>query len=181
VLPEIIAKITEEIGASGMEGEVSLPEVLRDLLETLGAQAQRRWQADGLPGLHEAPFLLAFLRQLTAQGWRLAKDTPLSGEEVSPRFVRMLWDRQAPSGASRGRGLDERRSAKSSNAVHFLSSLLARHAQSAWGDAYATYAEIGFPLTRNARGRVGRLRAYGNACCLPQATAFVETVIEALG
>jgi DNA (cytosine-5)-methyltransferase 1 len=37
-----------------------------------------------------------------------------------------------------------------------------------------------FPLVDGATARVGRLRAYGNAICLPQATAFVEAVMEVL-
>ena len=37
-----------------------------------------------------------------------------------------------------------------------------------------------FPLAHGVTARVGRLRAYGNAICLPQATAFIEIVMEVL-
>jgi DNA (cytosine-5)-methyltransferase 1 len=35
-----------------------------------------------------------------------------------------------------------------------------------------------FPLAHGAASRVGRLRAYGNAICLPQAQAFIEAYLE---
>jgi DNA (cytosine-5)-methyltransferase 1 len=38
-----------------------------------------------------------------------------------------------------------------------------------------------FPLAHGAPCRVGRLRGYGNAICLPVATAFIEAAIDALG
>jgi DNA (cytosine-5)-methyltransferase 1 len=37
-----------------------------------------------------------------------------------------------------------------------------------------------FPLAHGLAGRVGQLRAYGNAICAPQAIAFCECVIEVL-
>ena len=60
------------------------------------------------------------------------------------------------------------------DAVHFLSSLLARHAHSAWADAHAAYAEVGFPIGHNSPSRVGRLRAYGNAINAEAARIFIE-------
>ena len=46
-------------------------------------------------------------------------------------------------------------------------------------ESYKTYAEIGFPLTHDAKSRVGRLRGYGNAIVAPVAEAFIEAVISA--
>ena len=37
---------------------------------------------------------------------------------------------------------------------------------------------VPFPLARNIKSRVGRLRAYGNAICVPQAQAFIEAVMS---
>jgi len=62
--------------------------------------------------------------------------------------------------------------------LHILPSILARHAQSAWGDAYAAYAVIGFPLSRGEPNRVGRLRAYGNAIVPPLAAEFIGAFME---
>jgi hypothetical protein len=62
--------------------------------------------------------------------------------------------------------------------VHLLPSLLARHAHSAWGQAYEAHAEIGFPLGHNAFSRVGRLRAYGNAIVAPLAAEFIAAVMD---
>ena len=64
--------------------------------------------------------------------------------------------------------------------MRVLSSILARHASEAWANAYATYAPIGFPLERNAKARVGRLRGYGNAINAVQAQVFIEAVIETI-
>jgi DNA (cytosine-5)-methyltransferase 1 len=36
-----------------------------------------------------------------------------------------------------------------------------------------------FPLASGVPNRVGRLRGYGNAICVPQAVAFIEAVLDA--
>jgi DNA (cytosine-5)-methyltransferase 1 len=36
-----------------------------------------------------------------------------------------------------------------------------------------------FPLAHGVPNRVGRLRGYGNAICVPQAVAFIEAVLDA--
>lgn len=57
-----------------------------------------------------------------------------------------------------------------------------------WGDADWLLCRDGkwrpvepgtFPLVNGASARVGRLRAYGNAICAPQARLFIEAVMEA--
>ena len=58
-----------------------------------------------------------------------------------------------------------------------LSAVLARHAQAAWDNAHAAYAETAFPLALGARSRVGRLRAYGNAINAAQAEGFIRAVM----
>jgi len=87
----------------------------------------------------------------------------------------MLWSDLALAGTPYQRGLDGQLPGKHPDALHLLSSLLARHAHSAWGDAYTAYAEIGFPLGRNAPNRVMRLRGYGNAINAEAATAWIES------
>ena len=178
VRPDVIEKIEEEIDASPMESKIRSPETMRVLQQALTAQAERGWPARGLPGLCEAPFLLAFVRQLAQQGWRIAEGLSLPCEKSSPERVRVLRNGEAVAGSPCGRELEEQHAVESSDAVHFLSSLLARHAHSAWGEAYRTYAEIGSPLAVNARSRVGRLRAYGNAIVAPCAKEFIEAYLE---
>jgi hypothetical protein len=74
--------------------------------------------------------------------------------------------------------LDEQQAEKHSDAVHILSSILARHAQTAWSEAFSRNASDAFPLIRNAPARVGRLRAYGNAIVSEVAVTFIRAARE---
>ena len=163
VRPEIIASLETEIVTYAAAAQIGADEILRDVCLALAAQAQRGWPPGRVPGLHEASFLLAFVCQLAAQGWRVAESLPLSRSQNARPDVRMLWDHEAAACASRQRGLEKQQSGERADALHILSSILARHAQTAWADAHASYAVIGFPLSRGEAARVGRLRAYGNA------------------
>lgn len=178
VRPEIINQIEEEINASAMENQIRRPEVLRALQYALGAEAKRCWQAGRIPRLHEAPFLLSFLRQLSAQGWSVAQGQPLPRPEAASWQLRMLWEQQAAGSAPHQQELEGQPSREHSDAVHFLSHLLARYAQAAWGDAYTAYAEIGFPLGHDSIARVGRLRAYGNAIVAEVAEQVIRAYME---
>ncbi len=178
VRAEVIGEIEKEINASTVEREIRSAETLRALWCALRAQASRVWTPGRVPGLHEAPFLLAFLRQLTEQGWGVEKDVSLSCTQTSCGQMRSVRHDIGVASASCERGLEGQPSRELADAVHFLSSLLARHAYSAWGDTYAAYAEIGFPLGHNAPSRVGRLRSYGNAINAEAAKAFIESYLE---
>jgi hypothetical protein len=177
VRPEVLAQVEEEVNAATAQTEGGRAAAMRALLEDLGAQAKRCWPLGGLPGLHEAPFLLAFLRQLQEQGWQIAEGIALPRSEASSGLLRSVWHDQAVAGAPHRRGLDEQRSGEPPDVVRVLSCLLARHASSAWGDAYAAHAEIGSPLGHNAPARVGRLRAYGNAINAEAARVFIEATL----
>jgi DNA (cytosine-5)-methyltransferase 1 len=179
VCPKVCQEIEEAIDAAAMESKVSRSAVLRALQENLGAQAQSVWATGRLPGLSEAPFLLALLRQLQAQGRAVEEGSALPCAEEQARIVRMLRGDEAPASASHRRELEEQRARQSADLVHFLPSLLARHAQEAWGHAYETYAEIGFPLGTGAPARVGRLRAYGNAIVGQAAAEVIGAFMEA--
>lgn len=174
VRPEVIAEIEKEINASPMEREICSVEVLRELRRSLGAQAPRIWAPGRIPRLHEAPFLLAFLRQLTEQGWGVEKGVSLPCEETSREPMRSVRSDIGSASPSCERGLEGQPTRELTDAVHFLSSLLARHAHSAWADAHAAYAEVGFPIGHNSPSRVGRLRAYGNAINAEAARIFIE-------
>ncbi|WP_231940803.1 hypothetical protein [Acidovorax sp. RAC01] len=174
---EVITQVEEEVNAATAQTQGGRTQAMRALLEDLGAQAQRSWPAGRLPGLHEAPFLLAFLRQLQEQGWHLAEGVALSRTEATSGMLRSLWHEQATTGASHRRELGEQRPEEPSDVVRVLSRLLARHVSAAWDDAYAAHAETGFPLAHGARSRVGRLRAYGNAINAKAAQAFIECVM----
>lgn len=180
VRPEVITQVEEEVNAATAQTEGGRAAAMRALLKDLGAQAQRSWSAGRLPGLHEAPFLLAFLRQLQEQGWHLAEGVALSRAEATSGVLRSVWHEQATAGASHRRGLDEQRADEPADVVRVLSCLLARHASAAWDDAYAAYAETGSPLAHGARSRVGRLRAYGNAINADQAEVFIRAVMECM-
>jgi DNA (cytosine-5)-methyltransferase 1 len=169
---DIIATLTEEINATAMEAKILGTEAVRMLWEDLGAQAQRCWPTRGVPRLHEAPFLLAFVRQLASQGWHLAQGIPLSRQKDARSVMRGMWLLEATGSASHQRGLDGQSSGERADIVRVLSCILARHAQAAWGEAYKTYAAVGFPLSTGEPARVGRLRAYGNAI-VPQVAAEV--------
>lgn len=180
ISPEIISQIEEEISASGMEGTLRDREVLRDLWRSLRAQATCGWESNRLPRLCEAPFLLAFLLRLSKQGRSISSSAQVSCPQTDRSGMRGVWDDAGQAGASCQWGLDGQPPREHPNALSFLSSLLAFYAEKAWGDAYAAYAEATFPLARNAKSRVGRLRGYGNAVCIPQAVAFVRAAMECL-
>ena len=170
-----IAELQEEIDAWSVETKSERAASLRVLRQALGAQAGSIWSAGRLPGLHEAPFLLAFLRQLEEQGWAVPEGVALSCSQAAAERLRVLRIGEAATGPSRERGLVGQPAGEPADAVHLLSSLLARHAYQAWGDAYSAHAEVGFPLGRDSVARVGRLRGYGNAIVAPVAQAFIES------
>lgn len=163
VRTKIIYALETELTTYAAAAQIRADEALRNVCLALAAQAQRGWSPGRLPGLSEAPFLLAFVCQLATQGWRIAESLPLSRSQNARPGMRMLWNHDAAARASRQRGLEKQQSGERADPLYILSSILARHAQTAWADAYAAYAVIGFPLSRGETGRVGRLRAYGNA------------------
>ena len=94
--------------------------------------------------------------------------------------MRSLRDVKALASSPHQRGLDGQPTGEPTDAVRVLSCILARHAQAAWGDAYAAYAEIGFPIGHDSRSRAGRLRAYGNAINAVQAQIFIEECMRCI-
>jgi hypothetical protein len=178
VCADQIAQIEEEIDAWSVESGIGSREALRDLRCRFETEAQPCWSDGGVPGLHAPPFLLAFLRQLAEQGWRFAERLPVPREEALGASVRVLRNEGSAASTSRQSGLDGQPTREHPDALHLLSSLLARHAHTAWHEAHQAYAETNFVLAHGAGSRVGRLRGYGNAIVAPQAQAFVEAVMS---
>lgn len=175
-----IEEIEKEINALAMETKIDRVEALRNVLESFRTQSHACWEAGRIPRLHEAPFLLAFVRQLAQQGWGVAQCLLASGQEAIETELRMLRNGRTAAGASCQYGLEGQPARECADALHFLPPLLARHAHSAWGQAYRAYAETGFPLTQNAASRVGRLRAYGNAINAEAARVFIESAMDCM-
>jgi len=151
---------------------------LRDLWCDLVAQtASEGWPLGRVPGLCEAPFLLAFLRQLAEQRRGISERLSLPRAETSQGGVRGVWADDGTARAPRQRGLDGQSSGEHSDPVRLLSSILARAAQEAWALDHKAYAEAYFPLAVGSENRVGRLRGYGNAINLAQAQGFIEAVM----
>jgi site-specific DNA-cytosine methylase len=173
---ESIEEIEKEI-TNAIPSNTNSRETMRDLWKTLSTEAIRIWNTRRLTAVSDAPILLAFLRQLSEQRWAFAQSIPRSGEKETEKFLRELREQESASSSSCGRGLDEQPRGESSDIVHILSSILARHAQTAWGETFQQNARDAFPLTVGAINRVGRLRGYGNALCAPQAQAFIEAVM----
>jgi len=151
---------------------------LRGLWNTLLQADFSEWPTGANYAIHPTKVLFAFVCQLAAQGWRFSESAPCTRKEASTQPMRVLWNRQTAASASYQRRLVGQPAFEPSNPLYFLSSLLARYAHSAWGEALAAHASARSPLAHAAPARVGRLRAYGNGLDLETATGFVEAVME---
>ncbi len=172
--PECINQITQEVNEYATSTETDIGEAMLDVWMSLGAQAIQR-KTRRLSSIREAPVLLSFLRQLADQGWPLAQGLPRPSPQTSEGQLRVLWEQVQASRSPYRRGLDQQFVDQPSDVVRFLSSVLARHAQEAWGQAFERHVSDAFPLIKGSLNRVGRLRAYGNAI-VPQ---VAEQVIRA--
>lgn len=175
VRADIVAAIEKEV-TDALEARAR--EALPDLQGALEAEAIQ-WAPRRLHGVHEAPFLLAFVRQLEEQGWALAERFQRASQEAQARRVRVLRHQETASRTPHQRRLDGQSSSESADAVRVLSSILARHAQAAWGEAFAARARPTHPLAIGVPGRVGLLRGYGNAIVPQVAAAFITAALEA--
>lgn len=152
---------------------------MRDLWDLLSSEEVRERTTGGFDSVQEAPFLLAFLRQLTNQGWGFPIRDECAGPQNARPALRVLRHDPEPSYTSRGRGLDEQQPGESANPLRLLSQVLAHHAEACWGLSGWENA-LSFPLTENAPSRVVRLRAYGNAIIPQVAAEFIQAFNDSL-
>lgn len=179
VCPEIIAEAEREILIHANAAKIDPGKALRDVWLSLSTETLEGWPSGRPDGVHEAPILLSFLRQLTEQGWAFAESISRAGKETQEILLRSLWWHRTAARASCGRGLDEQRPREHSDIMRVLSSILARHAQTAWGEAFNENAAATHPLATGIPARVGRLRAYGNAINPWNGAEFVRAFLAA--
>ncbi len=174
-----IQETIQEIKAHVDNAKADLREALLDVWLSLAEETLQR-TSRRLVDVREAPVLLAYLRQLADEGWEVAKGLPCPSEKAMERSLRMLWEQESSSRASRGRELDEQRAKEHSDLMCVLSSVLARHAQASWGESFARYVSDAFPLAVGAKSRTGRLRAYGNAINAEAAQEFIGAYLDSV-
>jgi hypothetical protein len=175
VCPSAIQEIEKEI-THAIRHQADPGKTLFNLWQTLSAHAVQRG-AGRLQGVHEAPILLAFMRQLTQQGWTFAKSLSGTSAEICEAELRSVRGDISATRSPHKRGLDELRPEQSTDLMRLLSSILARYAQAAWGEAFDKNAAATNPLIVGGISRVGRLRAYGNAIVAPQAEEFIKAYL----
>ena len=175
--PDQFQEVVQEVNAFVHSTKTYLREAVFDVWLSLNAEALQR-TTRRLSDVREAPVLLAYLRQLADQGWEVAQSLPRASAEVEENGLRMLRERVSIARSSYQRGLDGQQTGKHPDAVRVLSSILARHAQAAWGQTFDRYVSDAFPLIHGLTNRVGRLRAYGNAISPQVAEAFITAFME---
>ena len=178
VCPDLITKVEEEINEWASKHQTNAREALRNLWDSLSAEALAERHIGRLWQFHEAPFLLAFLRQFSQQGWRFSDAVPCASTPIYRGVLRALRINKEIACPSSGRELGQQSTVQSTDPLRELSQILAQHMQSAWDTALRSYANRGFPLSTNSPSRIIRLRAYGNAVNVKVAEAFVRAYME---
>jgi hypothetical protein len=174
---EDIRKVEKAVEQWAERHEADPAEAVRNLWDIVSKEEVRLRPDGGFDSIREAPFLLAFLRQLSNQGWKFPIGDERASSEASRNVLRVLRFTEQPDYTSRGRGLDEQQSGEPTDPLRFLSQILAYHTEVCWRDT--GWQDVGsFPLAHNAPNRVGRLRAYGNAVDQEATREFIEATLE---
>ena len=170
---EIETEITHYANAS----QIRPGEAVSALWKSLSSQVLQ-CDAGRLRDVSSPPFLLAFMRQLSVQGWEFTERVLRASEETQEAIMRSLWWKKGSSRPPHRRGLEEQLARESANAVRVLPSILARHVQEEWGEAIETHAADYFPLAISQPARVVRLRGYGNAIVPQVASEFISAFLD---
>jgi site-specific DNA-cytosine methylase len=174
-----IEKIEGEINAWSIRHQADAGEALRGVWGELSAKAICEREAGRFSGVRSPSVLLAFMRQLTVQGWRFADAMACSRTRASEIVLRVMRFDAEAARTPLQRELAGQLHGESSNPLRELSSLLAHHAETCWADACREKAgAASFPLAHGTAARVMRLRGYGNSINAVQAQAFVEAFME---
>jgi len=178
VCASAIEEIEGEVNGWEDRHQADGSEAMRRVWKNLREKAQCEREVGRFSGVQSPSVLLAFLRQLTEQGWRFSDALALEGARAPQVVVRVM---RFDAGAARTplrRELAEQHAGQPTDPLHELSSIVAYHATQCWGQTCRTKANAAsFPLAHNASSRVVRLRAYGNAINAKAAQAFIESVM----
>lgn len=178
VRPETTHKIEEEVLAHAETSKEDPRETMFSLWMSLSEETLEGWPLGRPDGVHEAPVLLSLLRQLSEQGWAFSECLSRASKETEEILLRSMWWQKPITRSSRRRRLDEQFPSQHPDTVRVLSSILACHAQAAWGEAFDANARNVFPLIPPTPTRVGKLRAYGNAINPYLAAEVIEVFKE---
>lgn len=182
VCASAIQEIEGEIDAWSIRYHADPAEGMRRMWCDLRTKALCEREAGRFSGVQSPAVLLAFLRQLTEQGWRFADALAREGAAAPQIVMRVLRFDPSAARTPLRRELAEQLADELADPVQELPSILAHHAAKCWGDACREKAgAASFPLAHNAPARVGRLRAYGNAINAQAAKAFIQAAIETIG
>lgn len=175
VCADAIEEIEREVNDWEIRYQTVAAEGLLRVWRDLQSQALCERETGRFSGVQSPSVLLAFLRQLTEQGWRFSDALACSRSGASEILLRVLrFDGEAARTPLR-RELAEQLRGEPADPLRELSSVLAHYATYCWGEACRKKAgAASFPLTNDATSRAGRLRAYGNAINAQAAQAFIE-------
>lgn len=176
-----VKEIEGEINDWSIRYKTYPAESVRRVWRDLRAQALCEREIGRFSGVQSPAVLLAFLRQLTEQGWRFKDALACTRATASKVVLRVLRFDSSAARTPLRRELAEQLSGQPADPLQELSSILAHHAAQCWGEACREKAgAASFPLTHGAPGRVGRLRGYGNAINAEAARIFIETAMESI-
>lgn len=165
--------VWSEIVQYAKSHETNADEVLRMVRESIHAGSGWKEQPTGVCFQFHAPSLLLDLllgaeaaRNGTPDKWRGKKE----GAKIVGRAVRVLRSDSGALCSSCGRASREQQPGQSSEAMHVLPLILARHVEAYREETLAAYAAL---------NRVAMLRGYGNAIVPQVAAEFIQAFQEA--
>ncbi len=180
VCSRAISQAEEDVNEWATRYQADPSEGLRRVWDNLQQEALCEREAGRFSGVQSPAVLLAFLRQLTEQGWRFTDALACTSAAAPQIVVRVMRFDPSAARTPLRRELAEQLAGQPADPLQELSSILAYHAAQCWSDACRAKAgAASFPLADIAPSRVGRLRAYGNAINAEAATQFIAAYLDA--